>query len=144
MPLYEYECPQHGRFDIQHSMSEVGEPVACWCRTSARRVFTAPYFQEDRVRQFQNTVDGTKFDYVLGQQRPETRREYYKELDRIGAEPVSRATEPAQWKEGREYAEHVKHGGQRDKGFEKAPHPDSKPGNLTVLKQLQQSGVKIP
>jgi hypothetical protein len=145
MPLYEYECPLHGVMTLQHSMSQAGGHFFCGgCGEPLKRIFTPPHFVEDRVRLFSNTIDGTKFDYVLGNERPDNRRDYYRELDRIGAEPVSRATEPAVWKENREYAQHVKTGGERVKSFEKAAHPATKRGELTVLQQLKQSGVKIP
>jgi putative FmdB family regulatory protein len=144
MPLYSFRCQEHGEFDVVRSMANAARAETCACGREARRVFTVFLFQEDRTRQYYNSLDGTRKSYVTGQDMPDTRREYYQQLEAIGAEPVSKATEPVQWKENREYAEHVKTGGDRDTKFEKAAHPDSKPGNLTVLQQLKTSGVKIP
>lgn len=43
MPLYEYECADHGHFELLRAMSESGAPAPCpSCQREARRVLSAP------------------------------------------------------------------------------------------------------
>ena len=42
MPLYEFECDEHGSFDEQRSMALAKEPAPCpECGTSSRRILSA-------------------------------------------------------------------------------------------------------
>jgi putative FmdB family regulatory protein len=44
MARYEYECPQHGKFEIERSISEptLREVECPVCKEKARRVFSPP------------------------------------------------------------------------------------------------------
>jgi putative FmdB family regulatory protein len=43
MPIYEFECDDHGVFELTRPMSNVRDPAACpTCGTGARRVLSAP------------------------------------------------------------------------------------------------------
>lgn len=43
MPLYEYECEEHGAFDAFRPIAEVNAPIDCpSCGRLAARVFTVP------------------------------------------------------------------------------------------------------
>jgi len=42
MPIYEYECNEHGLFEAERTMLRSAEPAPCpQCQTSARRVLSA-------------------------------------------------------------------------------------------------------
>lgn len=42
MPIYEYECSEHGLFEAERSMLRSAEPSPCpHCQSSARRVLSA-------------------------------------------------------------------------------------------------------
>ena len=42
MPIYEYECPEHGLFEAQRSMLLSAQPSPCpRCQGAARRVLSA-------------------------------------------------------------------------------------------------------
>ena len=142
MAVYQFFCQNcHDYFEAEYNMNSTKQPVHCY--SVGLRVFTAPPFTEDRQRFFRNPVTGTKFSFTLGHEMPDSRRQYEKQLAAMGAEPVSRATMPTVWKENLEYAAYVKSGGERVTSFEKARHPATGPGKLTVLEQLKKSGVKI-
>ena len=43
MPLYEYDCSQHGVFESMHSMQNADEPERCpSCGAPAPRILSAP------------------------------------------------------------------------------------------------------
>jgi putative FmdB family regulatory protein len=43
VPVYEFDCPDCGRFDTQRQMREATTPIACpSCEQPSRRVYTAP------------------------------------------------------------------------------------------------------
>lgn len=43
MPLYEYDCKQHGVFEAMHSMAQAEQPELCpSCSTPSPRVLSAP------------------------------------------------------------------------------------------------------
>jgi putative FmdB family regulatory protein len=43
MPLYEYDCPQHGVFEAMRGLSEYSEPAPCpECSVRASRVLSLP------------------------------------------------------------------------------------------------------
>ncbi len=44
MPIYEYECSEHGEFELIRSMREAGEAGQCpLCLTQCRRIVSAPH-----------------------------------------------------------------------------------------------------
>lgn len=140
MAIYEFECEIHGRFSAPGSMDDPPKERECLsCGAMGARVFLAPQFQEDRTRFFRNPLTGTKHSYTLGHEMPDNRRDYERELASKGAEPVTRDSMPTEWKENAAYQQHVKTGGERDPSFEKARHPASKPGTVTVLGQMRDS-----
>lgn len=43
MPIYEYECPEHGVFERERAMAEARSPAPCpVCDVAARRIISAP------------------------------------------------------------------------------------------------------
>lgn len=94
---------------------------------------------EDKSRFFRNTVDGSDYSHALGTRMPDNRTERNKLYERLGAEPVTPGTMPAQWKEDREYAEHVKNGGQRE-GFKQIDIS----GGEKVIDKLRKGDIRIP
>lgn len=43
MPIYEFECDDHGVFELSRTIAQVRDPAACPdCGASARRVLSAP------------------------------------------------------------------------------------------------------
>jgi putative FmdB family regulatory protein len=49
MPLYDYACERCGQVrEFRHGMDE--HPVYYCCLRPLKRVYSAPYFQEDRLR----------------------------------------------------------------------------------------------
>ncbi len=43
MPLYEYECREHGDFELVRAMSESSAPAPCpWCQRESPRMLSAP------------------------------------------------------------------------------------------------------
>ena len=145
MALYSFLCLYCAeQFDASGEMANPPQLARCErCDNPARRVFTAPQFTQDSTRLFRNSNDGTNFSYTLGKPMPDSRTEYYRELDKIGAEPVSKQTMPESWKENAAYKKHVATGGDRDKKFETARHPSSGPGAMTVSAQMKAKGIKI-
>ncbi|MGJ8676204.1 MAG: zinc ribbon domain-containing protein [Akkermansiaceae bacterium] len=46
MPLYDYQCNEHGVFEHFNPMSKSGEPCACPdCGVSSPRLISAPFFK---------------------------------------------------------------------------------------------------
>lgn len=44
MPIYEYECTEHGTFEVTRSVAEVREPALCpECDVAGRRLLSAPH-----------------------------------------------------------------------------------------------------
>jgi putative FmdB family regulatory protein len=44
MPLYEYECADHGIFEQQGTMDEAAKAARCFvCEADARRILSAPH-----------------------------------------------------------------------------------------------------
>jgi len=43
MPIYEFECDDHGTFELSRPMAQVREPAACPdCGAQAKRLLSAP------------------------------------------------------------------------------------------------------
>jgi putative FmdB family regulatory protein len=43
MPIYEFECAQHGSFELSRPMAQVRDPAACPdCGADAKRLLSAP------------------------------------------------------------------------------------------------------
>lgn len=144
MATYAFTCSWHGEFEGRGEMQNPPRFQRCpQCSRWAQRRFTAPQFTEDRIRLYRNPVDGTRHSYTLGAEMPDSKREYYRQLAALGAEPVSHQNMPQAWKENLEYKRHLASGGQRDERFEHERHPSGKKKTLTVSEQLKSSGVKI-
>jgi putative FmdB family regulatory protein len=46
MPLYEYECSDHGVFEVRRSLAESAQPDACpVCDRASPRIVSAPAFR---------------------------------------------------------------------------------------------------
>lgn len=44
MPVYEYECAEHGRFESLRALAEYAEPASCpTCESAAPRVLSTPH-----------------------------------------------------------------------------------------------------
>lgn len=144
MALYSFRCDWHGSFDANGSMDAPPKWQHCpECNRWSQRVITVPQFNEDRTRFFRNGVDGTKHSHALGHEMPDSRRDYYRELESKGCEPCSPQTMPQAWKDNAAYKKHVESGGERDRKFELAQHPATQKRTVTVLDQLKKSGITI-
>ena len=43
MPLYEYECREHGVFELSRPMADSSKSAECpWCATAAPRILSTP------------------------------------------------------------------------------------------------------
>ena len=143
MATYEFRCSKHGSMEAFGVMSSPPKGIPCkTCGKFSPRRFTPPQFTEDKTR-FYRAPDGSKFNPVTGTAMPDSGKEYYKQLESIGAEPVSPKTMPEPWKDNVAYQQHVSHGGERDARFEKAPHPATSQGSVTVRDQLRRSGIRF-
>lgn len=113
------------------------------CQRWSQRVFSVPQFTQDNTRLFRNGVDGTRHSHALGKEMPDSRKEYYRELEAKGCEPCSPQTMPQAWKDNVAYKKHVESGGERDRRFELAQHPATGKRTVSVLDQLKKSGIRI-
>ncbi|MGC4087975.1 MAG: zinc ribbon domain-containing protein [Polyangiaceae bacterium] len=47
MPLYEYECREHGVFELVRPMADSAKGAECpWCQSKAPRILSAPAVQQ--------------------------------------------------------------------------------------------------
>lgn len=47
MPLYEYDCRDHGVFELARPMKESAKSASCpWCREAAPRILSAPSLRQ--------------------------------------------------------------------------------------------------
>lgn len=55
MPIYEYECPKHGRFEMLRSLSESDLENCPICKSEVTRVMSAPGAFEFKGKGFYHT-----------------------------------------------------------------------------------------
>lgn len=75
MPLYQYECDDHGPFEAFAPMSDAGKTRRCPCGKAGLRVFVAPHVESDCTVYTEDRTD-------LNQFRSEAMRDFYGEKAR--------------------------------------------------------------
>ena len=145
MARYAYACIARHETVRVFPMGEAPAAVACaTCAAGAGRVFGDVQFTEDRTRFFRNAITGTHYSYSLGQEYPDTRTERDRLLTEKGWEPVTPGNEPAIFRENRQYLEHLRTGGERDRAFEATPPEPPTKGTVTVRSQMDAANFKVP
>ena len=149
MPFYDYECEHGDRFERWYPMGEAPanihgdhlvSGVGLWpCRCN--RVFGDFNFVEDRTRMYRNPRTGTRFSDTLGCEMPEDRASRDALYAAKGVEPVSPRDMPSQWKVAKEYADHLKSGGEKLDRAEEAKliEPPDLSGVKSIAQQLRES-----
>ena len=141
MAIYEFECSNTHRTEQWFDMGTCPPSTECEaCGEPAARVLGNFQFQEDRCRFSRNPDDGSKRSRMLGQDYPQDRRERDAIYAAKGIEPVTASTMPENWRAMKEYAEHVKTGGERVDT--KVFLPKAAPVK-TVRERLRESNVRI-
>jgi putative FmdB family regulatory protein len=99
MPVYEFECRRHGRYEEQRQMGDFRPLVCDTCGRYAHKIFSLFQFQEDRARMWRGK-DGTRYSAAFGEELPDSRsgiralaRERGVELDAHDMPHVKRAIE---------------------------------------------------
>jgi hypothetical protein len=110
------------------------------------RVFGDFNFVEDRTRMFRNPRTGTRFSDTLGCEMPEDRASRDALYASKGIEPVSPRDMPSQWKVAKEYADHLKSGGEKLDRKEEAKliEPPDLSGVKSIAQQLRESNYRAP
>jgi putative FmdB family regulatory protein len=72
MPVYEFECRRHGRYEEHRQMGDFRPLVCDTCGRYAFKIFSVPNFQEDRSR-FWRGRDGSRYSSALGCELPDSR-----------------------------------------------------------------------
>ena len=155
MPLYEYKCPCGIRVEDYYPMGEAppwtyithASTTPEWnLSCCAMRVFGDFNFVEDRTRMFRNPRTGTRFSDTLGCEMPEDRASRDALYAQKGIEPVSPSDMPSQWKVAKEYADHLKSGGEKLDRKEEAKliEPPDLSGVKSVAQQLRESNYRAP
>lgn len=58
MPIYEYQCDEHDRFELRQPMGSASEHAACpCCGASARRMLSAPRIVTHRHGAWKAAID---------------------------------------------------------------------------------------
>jgi putative FmdB family regulatory protein len=141
MPLYEFACVDGHETDRFFPMGECPPETICsTCDGIARRLFGNFHFQEDRCRFSRSPIDGSKRSQMLGQEYPQDRRERDAIYAAKGIEPVTASTMPENWRRMKEYADHVKTGGEHIDT--KVFLPPAAPVK-SIRDRLRESNVKI-
>jgi hypothetical protein len=150
MPLYSYECEHGESFERRYSMGAAPSkiflgkqfPHAC----CFNRVFGDFNFVEDRTRMFRNPRTGTRFSDTLGCEMPEDRASRDALYASKGIEPVSPRDMPSQWKVAKEYADHLKSGGEKLDRKEEAKliEPPDLSDVKSIAQQLRESQYRAP
>jgi putative FmdB family regulatory protein len=113
MPQYVYACEAHGEFDEFHRIGRQPDATRCKaCAAEAKRVYTVPYFLEDRTR-FYRGPDGSRYCANLGTDMPDSRREAEVLAKSKGIEFMTRDEVPAHIRNAQAYGAHLKSGGDR-------------------------------
>ena len=142
MPLYSFECHEHDEHVVLREMKDATLPFFCQGR-QLKRIFSVPYYVEDRCRLARNPKTGEDFSDLLGQPYPKDRKERDAIYAARGIEPVTRSSAPAEWKQMAEYGEHIRTGGERIANeADLAPKPDLS-SVKSVRQQLKESNVRL-
>lgn len=80
MPLYDYECTEHGTFEVFRAMNDNKLQRCPICRATAKRVF-APLPAIYKTGGFYHVDSGKRFESQLGPVGKET---YRKAKERVG------------------------------------------------------------
>jgi hypothetical protein len=111
-------------------IGQAPDAVACWCGSEARRVFEAPYYQEDRRRlaRTPRNAPAEKWSWTLGARAPQSRAEMRQIEKERGIEfvtPAEARADIAKLREG--------------KNLEGPP----KPNKGWLAKEIAKRGVKL-
>lgn len=79
MPMYEYKCPDCGRFEEFFSMSDVKKFTLCECGRRAKRIYTPPALQTDTNFVFTGQYDNRLCDKG---ERVEGRKDFQRRLNK--------------------------------------------------------------
>jgi hypothetical protein len=161
MPFYDYECEHGNREERWFAMGDAPphvldchpwpptprqrNRVGYWLGTCQyHRVFGDFNFVEDRTRMYRNPRTGTRFSDTLGCEMPEDRVSRDALYASKGIEPVSPRDMPSQWKVAKEYADHLKSGGEKldRKGEAALIEPPDLSGVKSVAQQLRESNYR--
>jgi putative FmdB family regulatory protein len=74
MPVYEFECRRHGRYEEHRQMGDFRPLVCDTCGRYAHKIFSLFQFQEDRRRMWRNG-HGSRLSSAFGREAPESRAE---------------------------------------------------------------------
>jgi putative FmdB family regulatory protein len=114
VPVYEFECKDHGVISEVRSMDQASEPCICGeCGIQAQRIYGDFLFLEDRCRFARNPRTGSTFSDMLGMEYPQDRRSRDALYKMKGIEPVSTTDMPSQWKTALEYRRYLDSGGKK-------------------------------
>lgn len=149
MPLYGYECDHGTQTEAFFPMGEAPRFLSYDKKLhhcQFRRVFGDFNFVEDRTRMFRNPRTGTRFSDTLGCEMPEDRASRDALYAEKGIEPVSPRDMPSQWKVAKEYADHLKSGGEKLDRKEEAKliEPPDLSGVKSISQQLRESQYRTP
>ena len=153
MPFYDYVCEHGGRIERRYPMGEapsmfLGSDYGGHEKNPCRyqRVFGDFNFVEDRSRLYRNPRTGTRFSDTLGCAMPEDRASRDALYAQKGIEPVSPRDMPSQWKVAKEYADHLKSGGEKLDRAEEAKliEPPDLSGVKSIAQQLRESQYRTP
>ena len=108
-----YQCTFHGEFESEHRIGEAPNADYCPdCLNQSPRVFTAPLFQEDRIR-FWKSPHGGRHSNAFGQDMPDSRQERRRLEKATGIELMTQDEIPAHVQFARDYGAHLKAGKER-------------------------------
>lgn len=127
-------------------MNEVPESVPCPAHGGAcARIFTAPHFQEDRVRFHRAgpNAPSERWSYALGQEMPDSRAERRRLEKERGVEFVTKADVLADpdMRKSMDYVKHLREGG-APIDPKKLDQPKPFPKGI-LAKKLAEKGVRL-
>lgn len=144
MARYVYACPGQPGDAESHELERfypMGQaPQIEWCDDhmhNAPRTFDFQ-FQEDKRRMRSGRSNTTGQHYATSR-ADERRIEKEKGIEFIGPSEV-----PDKWRRAKEYAEHVKTGGDRDPKTEHAIAADPPHKGLTIKQAMDRRNVRLP
>jgi hypothetical protein len=150
MPFYEFKCEHGERFEHSFAMGEAPSHMRAAHQThkmcAYSRVFGDFNFVEDRTRMYRNPRTGTRFSDTLGCEMPEDRASRDALYASKGVEPVSPRDMPSQWKVAKEYADHLKSGGEKldRKGEAALIEPPDLSDVKSIKSMLAESNYRAP
>ena len=133
MPYYDYLCTNCGVFEVCRAMNDVGMRPCSICMSPSRQVITAPLFSEDKTR-FRDYRKALGTSEVAPSSRSDLRR-----LEREKHIYFDNTLTP-QEKTLKEYAQHVKMGGERLTPEQVNP---TKVDSKTVHEVLKEKGIRL-